>query len=151
METKTILPETATVSIKPLTVWVSEEEKARFLRLAKERGLSMSTFLKQSITAGLTPPDPRTDFKRLTADVRADLSQTINRIAENDALQAQAREQVLADMRDLFNGFLQDLANQQVAAVVGAVRAGQGRPAVPQRDPTPAEAGLPPRAPTLKK
>ena len=137
------------MSIKPLTVWVSEEDKARYKRMAQERGLSVSAFLNQSIDAALAPKDQRQDFKALAADLRADLGQTINRIAETDALAAQATTQAVADIRDLLSGFLHDLAEQQVAAVLGAVRAGQGKPA-PKRDPTPAELGLPPSPPKLK-
>ena len=139
------------MSSKTISVWLNSDDRARFQRAADERGVSVSTFLKQCADLALTPPDPTRDFRRLSADLRADVNQVVNKIAEQDALASQGREQAIDDIRDMLNGFLRALADQQVAAVLGAVKAGQGsKPAQPpKRDPTPAELGLPPSPPPL--
>ena len=144
------------MALKAISVWMTEPEKERFKRLADERGVSVSAFLKQLADNALTPPDPTRDFRRLSADLRSDVSQVVNKIAEQDALASQGREQAIDDIRDMLNGFLRALADQQVAAVLGAVKAGQkagqGKtldPPPKHRDPTPAELGLPPSPPPL--
>lgn len=140
------------MSSKTISVWLNPDDRARFQRAADERGVSLSTYLKQCAAQALSPTDPTRDFRRLSADLRADVSQVVNKIAEQDALASQGREQAIDDIRDMLNGFLRALADQQVNAVLGALKAGQGKPsAAPpkHRDPTPAELGLPPSPPPL--
>lgn len=142
------------MSSKTISVWLNPNERVLFQRAADERGVSLSTYFKQCAAQALVPPDPTRDFRRLSADLRADVSQVVNKIAEQDALASQGREQAIEDMRDMLNGFLRALADQQVAAVLGALKAGQGKPASStpppkHRDPTPAELGLPPSPPPL--
>lgn len=152
MDLQSTSPSRSVVALKAISVWMTETEKARFKRLADERGVSASALLKQLADNALTPADPTRDFRRLSADLRSDVSQVVNKIAEQDALASQGREQAIDDIRDMLNGFLRALADQQVAAVLGAVKAGQGsKPAQPpKRDPTPAELGLlPPSPPPL--
>lgn len=142
------------MSSKTISVWLNPNERVLFQRAADERGVSLSTYFKQCAAQALVPADPTRDFRRLSADLRADVSQVVNKIAEQDALASQGREQAIEDMRDMLNGFLRALADQQVAAVLGALKAGQGKPASStpppkHRDPTPAELGLPPSPPPL--
>lgn len=97
----------------------------KFRSAADERGISLSVFLARCATVVLTPPDLGQDFKRLSSDLRADLTHTINRIAETNALGAESQDQALAELRDLLTGFLHELKDQQVAVVLGAYESGR--------------------------
>lgn len=134
------------MSSKTVSVWLNADEQARYQRAADAKGVSVSTYFKQCADAALTPPDPRADFRRLAADLRADLNQSIDNVTEAARLAADARQESADEIRQLFAGFLHDLEGRMSKVVVGAFQAGQTRPAKPATEPV----GLKP-APPLSK
>ncbi|MCV2216142.1 hypothetical protein [Thauera sp. Sel9] len=110
------------------SIWMNEQELARYQALADARGVSISQLFKQSTDQALASTDATQDMRAFAADLRADLSRVLERLLEADALQAQERARFLDEQRHVLGNFLSDLKASQREAVKEAFLYGQTKP-----------------------
>lgn len=129
----------------PTSVWLNEQEHARFQAVADARGISISALFKQSTEQALAQTDGERVLRALGADLRADLSRLMDRLLESDALQAQERMRFLDEQRNVLGSFLGDLKESQREAVKQAFNLGMKKGLEQQsmpRVPSDAELGI---------
>lgn len=112
------------MSRKTITVWLSDDDRARYQRAADALGVPVSTYLKRCADESLTPKDNRSDLRAFAADLRADLGQTLNKVVEAVALNTERDGE---EMRRLLHDFHHTLRADQLDVVKKTIVAARGK------------------------